>query len=148
MLEAELAGVMKFILGAVQVTPYYHEIPRDFVVPAVYFPHPEITSSGDTLSGYRLSYTWFIKFIATTTPLAYEAARQAVAAIMDARRLIPLYTADGKATGYGFRVEDPSISKVERGRYQMALAWDSPRCYTEQEAQKMMHYELNLYSKE
>ena len=45
-LEQEIASVIRFILDSVPgITPYYWDIPEGFVVPSVFFPQPELTSS-------------------------------------------------------------------------------------------------------
>ena len=68
MLEQEIASAIKFILeSAGRPTPYYHNVPQGFLVPAVYFPPPEIISAGDTLLTYSLEYSWYVKFFHRTT---------------------------------------------------------------------------------
>ena len=57
MIEQELASIIKFVLDATDdPAPYYHNIPEDFFVPAVYFPTPEITTGGETFLTYRMEY--------------------------------------------------------------------------------------------
>lgn len=57
MLEQELASIMKYTLDAAGTpTPYYYRVPQHFMVPAVYFPLPEIVSGGETFLTYNLDY--------------------------------------------------------------------------------------------
>lgn len=150
-IEQEVASAARFILDAVgAATPYYWDVPQDFNVPAVYFPTPDISTAGDATDTYRMSYTWIIKFFASTTADAQQMARSAAIAIKDAHNCIPLVTVSGEkaaivdgfqpigdgtdeARYYSFRVRDPETRETERGVWQMTLRWDSPRYYTKAE---------------
>ena len=47
MLEQDLASIMSFLtIHSGNPAPYYKNVPEQFRVPAVYFPRPEIGSSG------------------------------------------------------------------------------------------------------
>ena len=82
-LEQEIASVIRFILDSVPgTTPYYWSIPEGFVVPAVFFPQPELTPLGDTFASYAVGYDWYIQFFASTDEDAYASA----AAALNARR--------------------------------------------------------------
>ncbi|MCX4265958.1 MAG: hypothetical protein OSJ64_03975, partial [Firmicutes bacterium] len=60
MLEQELASIMKYLLDtADNPSPYYWQVPQNFVVPAIYFPIPEIVSGGETFLTYKLDYAWY-----------------------------------------------------------------------------------------
>lgn len=55
MLEQDLASIMRFLTEkSGSPAPYYNNVPEQFRIPAVYFPRPEIGSSGDTLNTYAL----------------------------------------------------------------------------------------------
>lgn len=57
MLEQDLASIMRFLtIHSGNPAPYYKNVPEQFCVPAVYFPRPEIGSSGDTFSTYALDF--------------------------------------------------------------------------------------------
>lgn len=151
MLEQEIASIMRFTLDrAGSPTPYYKEVPQDFLVPAVYFPVPEIGSRGDTLSTYALEYSWFIKFFHWDTQTAHDMAFRVFTAMLSARNLVPLIDTDGRPVGKGIRLKDPSMKKIEgaSGVVQLSLAWDSPRPYDDTEYQKMMTYDLSMYSRD
>lgn len=137
-LEQEVASVMQFINTAAgeDVTPYYWNVPADFIVPAVYYPSPEITTNGDALNSYEMAYTWFIKFFCHEDEDAHQIALRVLTAIQGARRCIPLISMDGASTGRDFKLLDPQIRQVEPGTWQMQVRWNSPRYYDVAEIQK------------
>lgn len=150
MLEQEIASIIMFTLEkSGNPTPYYDEVIEGFLLPSVYFPPPEVGSSGDTLATYALNYTLFVKFFHVDTRQAHENGLAVLTAIRAARNLVPLIDEDGKKTGRGFRLKDPSLKKVDGtpGVAQLELSWDSPRPYNATNAQKMMVYDLNMYGK-
>ncbi len=147
MLEQEIASAMKFIIkNSGSPAPYYYKVPQDFFVPAVYFPSPEIESDGYTLNTYALTYSWFIKFFDKNTQSAYAAGLAALTALQDARNVIPLIDTTGKLTGRGFRLKDPKLKPLDSAA-QLTLSWESPRPYYAPEHEKMMVYDLNVYTK-
>lgn len=150
MLEQEIASIIKFVLEkSGNPTPYYNEVPEGFLLPSVYFPVPEVSSSGDTLATYSLNFILFVKFFHIDVRRAYERGLSALTAIRAARNLIPLIDESGEKTGRGFRLKDPTLRKIDTtpGVVQLELSWDSPRPYNDPEAQKMMIYDLNFYGK-
>lgn len=151
MLEQEIASIMMFVLGRTgNPTPYYYEVPEGFLVPAVYFPVPEIVSRGDTFATYSLEYNWYIKFFHSSTLLSHEMALTALTAIKETGNLIPLIDENGQLTGSGFRINDPSIRAVydTTGVVQMTLIWNSPRPYDRTKCQKMMVYDLDMLGRD
>ncbi len=132
MLEQEIASAIKFIHSACgSPTPYYWNVPQDFVVPSIYFPTPEITTFGDTLSSYRYEYMWHIKCFAKVTQDAHSMALSVVTAIREARNLVPLIDVNGNVDGKGFRLLDPSMRSIEDGVCQITIQWKSPRAYND-----------------
>jgi len=149
-LEQEIASLIRYSLEkSGNPAPYYDEVPRDFFVPAAYFPQPEITSRGDTLLTYALEYIWFIKFFHKSTPDAYALGLSVLAALQENKNVVPLINSDGEYTGRGFRLKDPSLKRIDgaTGAAQLTLSWDSPRPYNDASSQKMMVYDLNMYSR-
>jgi len=149
-LEQEIASTIKYtLIQAGNPSPYYDETPKDFLVPAAYFPPPEISSRGDTLLTYAISYVWFIKFFHSDTPSAYALGLSVLTALQSGRNVIPLINVDGNYTGRGFRLKDPSLKRIDgaSGAAQLTLSWDSPRPYHDEPTQKMMVYDLNIYSR-
>ena len=148
MLEQEIASAIKFILeSAGGPTPYYHNVPQGFLVPAVYFPPPEIISAGDTLLTYSLEYSWYVKFFHRTTQKAQALAFAALTALQSRKNVVPLIDETGKATGRGFRMMDPLLKPLDNAA-QLTLIWKSPRPYNVNPSQKMMTYDLNMATKE
>ena len=148
MLEQEIASAMKFIIGnSGNPAPYYYEVPQDFVVPAVYFPQPEIESRGDTLATYALEYTWFVKFFHKDTQSAFALGFDVLTALKYFKNIIPRIDETGKLTGRSFRMRDPALKPIDSGAVQLTLMWDSARPYFEQKSQKMMKFKAFMYIK-
>lgn len=150
MLEQEMASIIRFTLDkAGNPPPYYHEVPEGFLIPSVYFPPPEITSSGDTFRTYALRYTWFIKFFHLDAVRAYGLAFSVLDAIRAERNLVQLIDTKGKDTGRGFRIEDPTLKPIDGSpaAAQLTVSWNSPRPYNDPEVPKMVTYELDIHTK-
>jgi len=143
-LEQEVASVANFINLALgdDVSPYYWEIAASFLVPAVYYPAPQIDTAGDALDSYEAAYMWLIKFFHRTDGEAHDLARRALMAIKNRRNVIPLINEDGSNAGRGFRVLDPTIKQVERGAWQMELRWHSPRYFTRDDGEHVQKYKF------
>lgn len=145
MFEQELASIMRYVLAAAgEVTPYYWEIAEDFMVPAVYFPVPEITTGADTLSDYSFTYAWYINVFAKTTQLAHDIGLRVLSAIRKERNLIPLFNVDGSPDDTGIRIEDPSMNSIDSGVVQIALSWTSRRPYSTEDVQKARNIVIDL----
>lgn len=145
MLEKETASVIKFVTDAAgSATPYYHNIPENFIVPSVYFPRPDVISGGDTFSTYNAEYTIFINFFHSSTELAYELALPVLHKINAARRLIPVIDEKGKyEKGKFIRVKNAELKKVDECAYQLQLEWICRRPYTRDEVQSVQNFYLN-----
>ena len=147
MLEQEIASAIKFILKNTEnPAPYYYSVPQDFMVPAAYFPSPEVVSGGDTLTTYALDYSWFIKFFHKDTESAYELAHKALTTIKRMRCTIPLIDEAGESTGRSFRLSDPTLKPLDHAA-QLTIRWASRRPYYAVEAQKTKSFEINLHTK-
>ena len=148
MLDAEIASIMKFLIDAAgNPGPYYYNIPENFVVPAIYFPQPEISTRGDTLKTYALEFSWFVKFFGKDTQSAQQMAFAVMTALQRRKNVVPLIDAAGALTGRGFRMKDPSFRIADDGVVQMTLTWDSSRPYFEEEAQKITDLKINMRAK-
>lgn len=148
MLEQEIASAMKFILDSSgRPTPYYHSVPQGFLVPAVYFPPPEIISAGDTLLTYSLEYSWYVKFFHRNTQKAQALAFAALTALQSRKNVVPLLDEKGRPTGHGFRMLDPLLKPLDNAA-QLTLMWKSPRPYNVDPSQKMMVYDLTMTAKD
>lgn len=148
MLEQEIASTMKFILDNTgSPTPYYRSVPQGFLVPAVYFPPPEIISAGDTLLTYSLEYSWYVKFFHRNTQKAQALAFAALTALQSRKNVVPLIDEKGRQTGRGFRMLDPLLKPLDNAA-QLTLMWKSPRPYNADPSQKMMVYDLTMTAKD
>lgn len=146
MLEQEIASIIKYILDeAGNPSPYYYEVPQNFVVPAAYFPTPEISTRGETFRTYAMEFNWFIKFFHNTTQEAYNLAFTPFTAIKANRNLIPLISTDGSQTGEKLRIKDPSLNTIDQGVAQIQINWISRRPYNREYAQKMQKYYIEWW---
>jgi len=144
--EQELASIMRFIIeNTDNPHPYYHSIPQDFRVPAVYFPPPEIESAGDTLSTYTFEYTLFVKFFHKDVHLAYKMGLDAITAIQRKKNLVPLIAETGETVpDRWFRLRDPSLRAIDNGA-QLTLMWRSSRSYDSDDAEKTAVFDFNIF---
>jgi len=144
MIEQELASIIMFVLAASgNPTPYYWNVPEDFVFPAVFFPTPEIDSSGETFRTYRLDYVWYLKFFHTTTQAAHKIARDALEAIKKARNLIPLIDEDGEYLTEGIRgirLAEVALKPIDDGVVQLTIRFASRRPYDAPDSELMQHW--------
>ena len=152
MLEQEIASLMRFIIEkAGNPAPYYDEVSEGFLLPAIYFPSPEIESDGDTLQTYVLTYTWFINIFHVDKPSAHGAALSVLNGIRKARNLIPLIDSAGNMTDDGFRIKDPSVKILDlsHAAAQLSITWNSIRPYADVDIEqpKTTGYSLNMITK-
>lgn len=143
MLEQEMAGIARFILeSAGNPKPYFNEIMEDFVVPSIYFPPAEVSSSAFSLGSYEVSYSWFIKFFAQDKSEAYEKARNVMEQILKCRQSISLYDIEGNVTGEKIKVKNPKIKGLENAAYQLTVEWDVIRGYETEIIPKMKQFKV------
>lgn len=147
MLEQEIASIIKFLLDkAENPSPYYHSVPKGFVVPAAYFPTPEITTGGDTLSTYSMSYTWFVLFFHKSSQEAYNIGLQVITEIRGKRNLIPLIDTKGREMKHFLRVDDPRLKVLDNGAAQLQIDWTSRRPYNSEQSEKMRNFEIKNWN--
>lgn len=147
MLEQETASIMKFIIeNAENPYPYYWNVPQNFMIPAVYFPTPEMITGGETFLTYYIDSSWYINFFHKTAQHAYALAQKVLIAIKQQRNLIPLITEDGSIIENNWvRVEDPSIEVIENGTAQLTLNWKSRRPYKQMEISKTQKFHIDVF---
>lgn len=147
-LDNELASAMHFIIAASENPhPYYWNIPQDFVVPAVYFPQPEIDTRGDTFSTYALNFSWFVRFFHKDNQLAHTMAFSSLTALQQNRNAVPIINANGNPTGKIFRMHDPNLRIISDGVAQLHLRWDSPRPYRAEKSEKITVFRVRSHIK-
>lgn len=128
--ERDTASIARFIIDAVGKTSvYYDEIPKDFQIPAIYFPTPNVDSDSDALGYYQFHYIMAVKFFHSNNESAYNMALSAINSIRSSHNYIPVVDNEGIRTGDLLRVSDPNIRKVDSGIYQVEIQWDSIKAY-------------------
>jgi len=148
LIERELASIIKYVLDKSEHTvPYYHEIPNGFCVPSVYFPVPEVETGNDTLSTYKLTYIWFIKFFHRNTKEAYQIASKVLKELKSGRNQIPVVNENGVVTSKFFYIKNPDIKTLDSGTVQLTVEWDSREIYTMEAVLKMQRYYIGKYVK-
>lgn len=148
MLEQDIASLIKFILdGAGNPSPYYWNAPESFSVPAIYFPTPEISTSGDTFSTYGLDYVWNIVFFHRSTQEAYQLALQVLMMIRANRNMICVIDTEGNSTKEVLRVDDPKLKTLDTSAVQLEITWTSRRPYNVEAATYMQSYHVNMWKK-
>lgn len=147
-MEQEMASIIKFILAAAgNPAPYYYSVPKDFVVPAIYFPTPEVLSDGETFVTYGLDYAWHINIFASTARAANEMGLQVLNVIRAHRNLVPLIDQTGQETDSGIRLRDPELINIEEGIAQLKIRWRTRKPYHFVEVSKMMTYTVDYLNK-
>ncbi len=137
-MEQEIASIIAFVLhSAESITPYYWNVPEDFVLPAMFFPVPEIATGGDTFRTYLSEYSWYISVFAATTEKAHAIGLKVLTRIKRARNYVPLIDAGGNQTGKKLRLEDPLLQNVNPHVAQITLKWTSRRSYADDEPAKV-----------
>ena len=133
MLEQEMASIIKFIIDrAESPSPYYWNVPEHFVVPAVYFPTPEIDTGGETFLTYYVDFAWYIVFFHKTAQEAYSLGFSVANAIRQEKNLIPLIGEDGNEISREWvRVSDPKLVVLDGGAAQLTIQWRSRRPYND-----------------
>lgn len=149
-MELEMVSIIQFVLQhAGNPAPYYWRVPAHFMIPAVYFPSPEIDTGGDTFHTYFVDYRWYIKLFHTTEQTAYALGYAVVLAIRAARNLIPLLAADGTAIPNSWvRVNDPALKVIEFNAAQLAISWRSRKPYNEKEAPLIQSFHFDTFAKQ
>ncbi len=149
MLEQETASIIKFVTKTAENPyPYYWNVPQNFMIPAVYFPTPELLTGGETFLTYYIDFHWYIQFFHKTAQQAYGLGQKVVMAIKKQRNLIPLIAQDGSIIkNHWIRIEDPSLAVIENGTAQLTISWRSRRPYQETETAKAQRFYFDTVSK-
>ena len=124
LIDQEGASIARFMIEAADsIKPYFEDMPQDFVVPSIYFPEPEAEPSGDTSVSFAVDFVMYVKVFHSSTASAWEKGYVILKRIMEVRKLIPLYNADGSTAGRGIRVKDPKLRKIADGTVQLEIGW-------------------------
>lgn len=149
MLEQEMASIIKFILDrAENPSPYYWNVPEHFLVPAVYFPTPEIDTGGETFLTYYVDYAWYILFFHKTAQEAYSLGYEVANAIRRERNLIPIIGEDGNEIAREWvRISDPTLAVLDGGAAQLTIKWRSRKPYNTIDGIPVMRFNFDVFMK-
>ncbi|MDR3345180.1 MAG: hypothetical protein LBT21_06295 [Oscillospiraceae bacterium] len=147
-MDWETASIARFILANTAATPYYHKMPENFMVPAVYFPAPTATASGDSTSTWALLRRWVVLFFVHETQDAIAMAQGAAEALCERRCQIPLYNEQGAQLAEIMRLDDPSSNIIDTGAANLTLTWTSRRKYPKATALPALTHEIHYNPKE
>ena len=150
MLEQETASIIKFVTETAENPyPYYWNVPQNFMIPAVYFPTPEMLTGGETFLTYYIDFHWYIQFFHKTAQEAYALGQKVITGVKKQRNLIPLLAQDGSMIKDSWiRIDDPSLEVIENGTAQLTISWRSRRPYQQNETPKTQHFYLDIIPKE
>lgn len=131
MIEQEMASIARFVLNQCgEISPYYWNVPESFLVPAVFFDTPEMTSGGETFLTYWSHYLWHIRFYSHSKQQAWNMCKDVFHAIKRARNLIPLIDLEGEEIeNEGIRIDDPSMNALDENSALLTVSWKSRRPY-------------------
>lgn len=149
MLEQDMASIIKFVLeNAGNPAPYYWNVPENFMIPAAFFPTPELETGGETFLTYYVDYVWYIKLFHKTSQGAYSLGFSVLSALKAARNLVPLIAEDGTVIDRSWvRIDDPSLKVLDDGAAQLTISWRSRKPYSDtiNRPEKMTQYELTVH---
>lgn len=123
MLEQEVASIHHFIAKKFDIEPYFESVPKDMIMPCIFYPTPEVVSDSHSLSAYVSEFVMYASVFAVNTLNAYELASGIEDSILANRCKVELYNLDGKPMGKRFRLNFPKIKKIEEGVYQIEFSW-------------------------
>lgn len=136
MLEQEIAAIDYLICSVVPVKSYFGAMPEDVQFPCVFYPFPEFTGEGFSLSTYVADFALYVKFMDRDTAAAYQMAAKVLQKIMAGQNKIPLVDEQGKVTGKCFRIGYLDLKQIEEGVYQLKLSWKRYTPYQKQVAEQ------------
>lgn len=143
MLEYEIAAIYYFIASTIKATPYFEKVPKNFMVPCVFYPTPEQSGGVFSVSKYKTDFVMYIKFMAKDTMEAYSMASKVMQELMKNKRKVPLVDETGNKTGKRFQINNPVVRKVDNGVYQMEVSWKRYTSYTADVMTKAQEFFFN-----
>lgn len=132
MLEHEIAAIYYLIASVVNATHYFEEIPEDMLIPCVFYPTPEPSGMGYSLSTYVTEFVIYVMFMDSTTMGAYEMASRALQAMMKQKNKIQLVNDQGNVSGKNFRINYPVVKKIDSCVYQIEISWKRYTSYNQE----------------
>lgn len=101
---------------------YFDEIPENFLVPALYFPVPQVTSKKVTLASYASTLFFEVWFLAKDEWKAYSYARNVQEYLLQAGCVLPVVEKDGTLADWFLRVTEPEVQKIDQRTIQLSFA--------------------------
>ena len=102
---------------------YEDSVPEDFIIPSLYFPPAELSTSSSTLKSYQSKYSIYAKVFALTKREACGLAEKIVRGIIDKGCKLPVYNFDGTDSGAIIKLDPPTAFGVDEGMAQVTLAY-------------------------
>ena len=114
--EQVLASAVKYVQENCkeELNFYFDEIPENFLVPALYFPVPQVISKKVTLASYASTLFLEVWFLAKEEWKAYSYARNVQESILQAECMLPIVKKDGTKEDWSLRVTEPEVQKIDQ----------------------------------
>lgn len=122
--EQVLASAVKYVQENCkeELNFYFDEIPENFLVPALYFPVPQVISKKVTLASYASTLFLEVWFLAKEEWKAYSYARNVQESILQAECMLPIVKKDGTKEDWSLRVTEPEVQKIDQRTIQLSFA--------------------------
>ncbi len=133
-LEYEVAAIYYFIQEIIGIKYYFDEVPKDFLVPCVFYPTPTFETDSFSTSSFSTTFTMYAKVIDISNVSAAWKASEIIQAVCKNRNKIPLVNESGKKTGKNFRIDNLISKKIDEGVVQIAFTWKRYTKYTKNTA--------------
>lgn len=126
----------------------FHEMPQDSKLPVIYFPNPSVISSNDTLSGFVLNYSWYVKVFATSMEEAYAIASGIQRQLSFDKFKVPVLNKNGTHAGFKIKINNPEIKALDAHSYQITINWNERNHYDAPSLQTIDKVDMVVTSKQ
>lgn len=119
-----LASAVKYVQENCEeeINFYFDEIPENFLVPALYFPVPQVISKKVTLASYASTLFLEVWFFAKDEWKAYSYARNVQENLLQAECMLPIVKKDGTKEEWSIRITEPEVQKIDQRTIQLSFA--------------------------
>lgn len=124
------------------------EMPQDAKLPVIYFPNPSVISSNDTLSGFVLNYSWYVKIFAISIEDAYAIASEIHRQLSFDKFKIPVLNKNGTYAGFNIKINNPEIKPLDAHSYQIVINWNERNHYDTPCLQTIENVDVAVSSKQ
>ena len=122
---------------------YTEEVPKDFVVPSLYFPVPTSFDDNDTNMTFAKAYSLSVKLFHQNSVVANIKADFIADDIRSRKNVIPVLDADGEPTGDFVRLSRIETRIGDKGVATIVLTWESRYHYKREEWPTLQNIEFN-----